>query len=200
MLGIHLADAYVGIDAYVTMLSNVVLGFGIVIVSADRSQQRLRDLAISDQLSGLRNRIAFANAVQLAPPRGTIVMIDLDRLKYINDHYGHRSGDRAIAAVGMGLSKIVPSPANAFRIGGDEFAAIFPGAPPGEVDAMLERLNSELSDAVDPERGRLDPLAISWGVAAFDENTPIDRAMSQADSALYERKVAHAERSLSRSE
>ena len=185
---VGMSDRYIGVDAYVAMLLDVILGFGIVIVSADRAQRQLRTLAISDSLSGLRNRNAFAATIKTPPARGAVAMIDLNRLKHINDSYGHRSGDRAIAYIGVGLRRIVTTVDHAFRIGGDEFALIVPEGYAADLDAQLARVHEELAAIEDPERGHDDPLGLAWGTAVFGDGVSIEDAIATADALLYQRK------------
>lgn len=136
---VTLGARYLAIESYVTMLLDIILGVGLLLCATDRAQERLRDIAVTDPLSGLRNRTAFTELLAAPPPDGAVAMIDLDRLKEINDRYGHRSGDRAIASVGAAVGRVALSAEYAFRIGGDEFALVAPKSGSADLERRARR-------------------------------------------------------------
>ena len=185
----HFLSGWVALDTYLTVLLDMVLAVGMVVLSADRAHQQLHELASSDALSGVQNRAAFAARLEQPPPTGVVAMIDVDHLKALNDRYGHRSGDRAITTIAAALKRASGNPQTIFRVGGDEFVWIVPAADARTIDERLGRLNEELAFVVAPERGRANPLSITWGVAQFARGVTIEEAMAEADGAMYVRKA-----------
>ena len=117
--------------------------------------QKMDDMYKHDALTGLYNRLGFqkvyAERIQKDDYQGisiTIIMSDLDGLKYINDNFGHADGDHSIAAVAEALKRAVPENALSARFGGDElFSVIFGECDPDsiirKIDEYLERYNAE---------------------------------------------------------
>jgi diguanylate cyclase (GGDEF)-like protein/PAS domain S-box-containing protein len=106
-----------------------------------QSVERLAEMAATDPLTGLRNRREFERLLSCVPRQPFAVLaIDIDHLKAVNDEYGHEAGDTVLQAVALTLSSLVRGWDIVARIGGDEFAALLLGAPPGEVAAVAERM------------------------------------------------------------
>ena len=147
----------------------------------------------TDELSHLHNRRHFDEQLprefHLAARSGTplsLLILDLDHFKDINDRYGHRQGDQAIRFIGQLIQKQVRKPAIACRYGGDEFAILLPRANVGQAAALAERLIRKL---VELEPNDM-PLTLSIGVANFDDDTFATAAQlfEAADAALYRAK------------
>lgn len=144
-----------------------------------------------DALTGLFNRIGFQN--QLKQLRSdpdyenipvTVLMSDLDGLKYINDTFGHAEGDSAIYQVAYSLSKSVPESSLSTRFGGDEvFSIVF-----GECDAdgIIKKINETL-DTYNETSGKPYKVATSCGYTkmVLDKNFDIAKAIKEADEAMY---------------
>jgi diguanylate cyclase (GGDEF)-like protein len=144
-----------------------------------------------DALTGLRNyrefRETLSRLLSVEPDRTTagpvsLVVIDLDRFKDVNDRYGHAAGDRLLRAAAAALSAVCRDDDNAFRIGGDEFALILPDATGDQARVIAERAHGAVT--------RLSGcFGASWGVAAAPaDGTTHDELMAAADSAMYIRK------------
>ena len=149
---------------------------------------QVRSMAVSDSLTGLANyrRLISVLEAELDRSRRTqrpfsVVLLDMDGLKSINDHYGHLTGSRAIVR----LSKILRSHSRAIdtaaRYGGDEFALVLPEAGPDIAGRVVSRIRERLSAEAEPPA-----LSVSAGVAAFPEDgdTP-EKLLGAADRALY---------------
>jgi diguanylate cyclase (GGDEF)-like protein len=170
--------------SYVVMLSGALL-------DQARLFDQVRSMAVSDSLTGLANyrRLISVLEAELDRSRRTqrsfsVVLLDMDGLKSINDQYGHLTGSRAIVR----LSKILRSHSRAIdtaaRYGGDEFALVLPEAGPDIASRVVSRIRERLSS-----EGEAPTLSVSAGVAAFpvDGDTP-EKLLGAADRALYSMK------------
>jgi diguanylate cyclase (GGDEF)-like protein len=144
-----------------------------------------------DALTGLYDRRSFDRLLQMAIARSnrygwsfTLVLLDLDHLKTINDERGHQAGDAALRGLGERMRRALRFGDNAGRIGGDEFAMILPNTESDLVPALLDRVRrAEGVDGPCP--------AFSFGVAQCpDEATEFDELVQLADSRLFEAKQA----------
>jgi two-component system cell cycle response regulator len=158
-------------------------------------QRTLLQMALRDDLTGLHNRRGFiALATQhLAWARDAgqhMVMFfaDLDGLKWINDHFGHGEGDRAISLTAACVRETFRKFDVTARLSGDEFVALIMEEPGRSADAICRRLQMNLTNCV----GADSPykLSLSVGVAHFDPGEPatLQELMKQADTALYQDK------------
>jgi diguanylate cyclase (GGDEF)-like protein len=145
-----------------------------------------------DPLTGLFDRRSFDRLLEMSVARSlryhwpfTLVVIDLDGLKEINDTQGHPAGDAAIQALSERFRRVLRFGDNAARIGGDEFAVILPNTDPDDVPMLLERIGSSQLGADRP----CPPF--SYGVAQCPaEADDMDSLFKLADSRLYEAKKA----------
>jgi len=114
-------------------------------------------------------------------------MIDANGLKQLNDQYGHGAGDQALMRIGEILAAGVRSDDVVARIGGDEFAIVFPGAPLFAANRIMRRLAEDISNATISSGQRLPTVA--WGIApALVEGTSVDALVDAADRAMYRQK------------
>jgi diguanylate cyclase (GGDEF)-like protein len=154
---------------------------------------RVRQLAITDGLTQLANRRAFDRALEReisraarADGRLSVVLIDLDHFKSLNDEYGHIAGDTVLRQVSRALARAVRSYDTIARYGGEEFAAVLPGCSAGLAFSLADRLRLAVQNAASDIK-----VTASVGVATFPydgaEATTLLRA---ADRALYASKRA----------
>lgn len=144
-----------------------------------------------DPLTSLFDRRSFDRLLEMSVARSlryhwpfTLVVIDLDELKEINDRQGHAEGDAALRALGDRFRRILRFGDNAARIGGDEFALILPNTDPDDVPPLLERVGAaQVGDRPCP--------AFSYGVAQCPaEADDMQSLFKLADARLYEAKNA----------
>jgi diguanylate cyclase (GGDEF)-like protein len=112
-------------------------------------------------------------------------MIDLDGLKAINDRFGHAAGDASLQMTARCLRACAGDAGMIYRIGGDEFAGVWPGMDPLRVRAKLTAAERELAVFTQDLSA---PVSMSWGIAPFDAQTPFADAMIAADNHLYDRR------------
>jgi diguanylate cyclase (GGDEF)-like protein len=157
--------------------------------------KELRSLALTDDLTGLYNRRAFlALATQQVKAvrrtgRGLLLFYaDVDKLKLINDSYGHRLGDFVLVKAAEVLERTFRDSDVIARLGGDEFAALALEVSRSDQDVILRRLRKNLEESRS-EDSRYQ-LSFSVGVARLDSkcSVTIGELMEQADAAMYQEK------------
>lgn len=147
-----------------------------------------------DPLTGLQDRgqldakgpamLAVASHSELAV---SLIMIDIDHFKYINDRYGHLLGDRVLCDVTAVIAKEKREGDELFRYGGEEFVLLCPEAPPG-ARTIAERIRAAVETA--PHPGIERPVTISVGIATFPAHAgDFPALLKQADEALYRAKA-----------
>ncbi len=156
-------------------------------------ESRILDLAYRDTLTGLPNRALFADRLQQAIAVSarlqrslTVVMLDLDRFKYVNDVLGHHGGDLLLVEVSRRLQQVVRRESDTIaRMGGDEFAVLLPTDGSGDVLGMVHKLQTCL-DAPFQIEGHLVDARASLGVATYPEHgEDLVALLRHADSAMY---------------
>jgi len=162
-----------------------------------RSNEMLRKLSITDPLTHLYNRRHLMETVekefQRASRKGahlSLVILDIDYFKKINDTYGHQEGDNVLVILAELVRKRLRAYDIAARYGGEEFVLLLPETPLLEAQAIADRLRLEVQDH--PFTGKLQNLimTISLGVATYPSDTIacVDALFRQADEALYRAK------------
>ncbi len=159
--------------------------------------ERAEAAAFNDSLTGLLNRRGLEKAFadlgpRMASPEGTsLLVVDVDRFKEINDGYGHAVGDQVLRGVAQILRARIKGTALAARVGGDEFAILLPETGSAGACALAERIRSTLFQARLRRTGsdeQLGQVSISVGVAHSHEAISLDQFMQKADVALYAAK------------
>lgn len=146
--------------------------------------EAMRIIAHTDPLTGLPNRRAIEESFN-DEPSVAIALVDLDHFKAINDRHGHDVGDRVIFAAGVALGS---GSALAARVGGEEFALLFRGAP-AAVAIEAERLRQRIGAYVKQMVPLLErPVTASMGLVHIGRNTSFGAAMKSADINLYAAK------------
>ena len=146
--------------------------------------EAMRIIAHTDPLTGLPNRRAIEESFNDEPPVA-IALVDLDHFKAINDRHGHDVGDRVIFAAGVALGS---GSALAARVGGEEFALLFRGAPAAvaiEAERLRQRIGAYVAQMV-PLLER--PVTASMGLVHIGRDTSFGAAMKSADINLYAAK------------
>jgi len=190
------------------MLFAVSIGATLMVDRAWRRQRRIAHLlekqAHTDPLTGLANRRHFMEVAEAELARSrrydtplSMLMIDIDHFKEVNDAYGHRAGDRVLQQLARTCQEILREVDVAGRVGGEEFAILLPETEVEGAFEVAERLRTAVAAAEVPrEEGLPIRITVSVGVAAIDGSTNLDTLMSQADDALYDAK--HCGRNLTR--
>lgn len=157
----------------------------------------LSEMSIRDSMTGLYNRLAFSKLVadffQRHKSRGEcvhVMFIDMDRLKHINDHFGHEYGDVAIQTLAKAILDNVDECAIPIRNGGDEFVIVQEAMPEEACRAFVGRIREQ----IEAEARRLSlPFAISFSVGMVytdaDSDKALDDYINMADEIMYQEKA-----------
>ena len=172
----------------------------IVAVSRDvtdqvRAREVLENLAFHDPLTGLANRALFEDRLELAMSSARrhdellgVAFLDIDDFKDINDGFGHVMGDQVLMAVAHRLESTVRHEDTVARIGGDEFAAIFPRATSIEdLEGLADKLVARVAEPVIIGLEKFDVVA-SVGLAVFEPDDDARSLLMRADIEMYEAK------------
>jgi diguanylate cyclase (GGDEF)-like protein len=212
--GFHQDDApiYLQLSPVFDAIGELGLAFGMLLMAMERIRQELEDknqqladatrqlahAARTDVLTGLLNRRGYE---ELAADKatqdysGSVVMIDVNNLKPLNDTYGHAAGDAALQLVARALRVYFRVTDPLFRTGGDEFLVILPGGNEQDVISRMLRIDDALTGQRLPGVDHALDLGIAWGVAEFRTGSELPIAVDKADRAMYVQKQGSKSRS-----
>ncbi len=167
-------------------------------LSADitEARERIENLAQTDSLTGLYNVRMFNEVWQREHEaaqgnRGvySLLMIDIDKLKEINDDFGLEAGNSAITLVAQCLQRSIRATDHAARLGGDEFAVLLPGASPEVAEAVIKRVRHNVYKTTLDVRSRMIRCSVSIGVVNYPKDARDMRDLrSLADDKMYRDK------------
>jgi len=168
------------------------------LLAADLKNARegLEELSDTDELTGLKNRRAFNNALETEIHKVTrydrplsILMLDADNLKTVNDDFGHAIGDKLIVMLAQVVEESLRKTDILARYGGDEFVAILTETPMDRAVEVAERIRVSVENTTFSSGGKRVASTISIGVSCFSkEFDQGEEIMAQADRKLYESK------------
>ena len=183
-----------GVEAHFTPnefeLTKLFAGQASIAMQNAQTHREVRVRAEQDALTGLRNHGAFQRELGAAVEGGrpfAVLMLDLDAFKRFNDANGHPAGDGLLVEIAAGMTRATRETDRLYRYGGDEFAALLPGADRVVAHEVAERIRRAVRERTAAKAG-LDGLAvsISAGVACYPEDGRTkDELVAVADRALY---------------
>ena len=163
-------------------------------ISSERSEAQLNHtLARTDPLTGLCNRRGMARQLEEiwsaggTAPRGSLLLLDIDHFKAVNDVHGHHAGDQVLQAVGRLLVRTCRGPDTVSRWGGEEFLILLPDAEPDAAVRVAGRVLSAVREARMPHG---HPVTLSCGVVGVAEVGALAEGLHLADARLYAAKHA----------
>jgi diguanylate cyclase (GGDEF)-like protein len=167
-----------------------------------RLRDALRELALTDPLTGLANRRQLDTRLEEQLDKAfrsghpiSCLMLDVDHFKRFNDTFGHEAGDAVLREVGALLRSSVREPELAFRYGGEEFTLLLPGLDAERAAERAEELRGRLADLKTAHDGTdLGPITVSVGVACAPELCRLGRLLQVADNALLDAKARGRDR------
>lgn len=155
-----------------------------------------RDLALIDPLTGIANRFAYNERLQLEVARWkryrsplTLVIWDIDRFKDVNDRYGHQAGDKALTLIAQLIRQHIRETDFVARYGGEEFVLLLPETALKDAAAAGEHIRREVMTCGFHYHGEPVPITISCGMSEFREGDTGEQVFGRADAALYRAKV-----------
>jgi diguanylate cyclase (GGDEF)-like protein len=180
----------------------IVKGFGFLLLCKQEDDRKMLNLATVDCLTGLLNRYAFfdrAEALRRHPAGAaqmSLLMLDLDHFKRINDRFGHATGDDALRLFAQTAQAVLAGRGVVGRLGGEEFALAL-AAPLDEALQLAERLRAAVSGA--PLHTCNEPygMSVSIGVVGLATGEMLTAGLARADQALYNAKAAGRNRVVS---
>jgi diguanylate cyclase (GGDEF)-like protein len=162
-------------------------------------RDEMRALAITDPLTGVANRrqLALCGALEVKKAVRhkrpvSVLMVDIDRFKSINDAWGHPTGDRVIQSLARAMVANVRDTDVVGRLGGEEFAVVLPDSEPRGACILAERLRDHVERAagVLSDGGSRVDFTVSIGVAGLEDgNATFEDILGRADKAMYEAKA-----------
>lgn len=200
IFGIKLREAVFGLISLIALF-NIYTIYQEILIQRLRRQllekqdhsSLLRNLAMVDPLTGLYNRRfgeqRLAAEVARSERRGhplTVLLMDLNDFKLINDNYGHPAGDQVLQDFGSRLNHAIRGSDVAVRLGGDEFLVVLPDCDTQQLQHVLDRLGTLETDW----QGRKVPVAFAAGWSEYRAGDHPEEMLARADEALYTNKRA----------
>lgn len=199
----------VGGERILSVRANPIPGGGVITLYTDITERkafekRLIEMATLDELTGLVNRREFFTLGHHEERRAareghvlSVMMVDADYFKKINDTYGHAVGDDVLRDLAENCRKIFRKTDIVGRYGGEEFAVILPGAEEEMAKIIAERLRKSIEEsAVNTEKGDVN-YTVSIGIAsAQGQDVKIEELLDRADRALYMAKAQGRNRAI----
>lgn len=203
---------FLGYISFYDLFLEMLFGIGLIIWAMENNERKLtnvharalddtlryRKRAQLDPLTETYNRLFLdENRPALARDSagGSIVLIDVDELKSINDKEGHEEGDKAIWTVAAAIKKLIRGDDYVIRWGGDEFLVVLPGMEEEIARKRFYMLPSKIEEVRESPRSSSRAyrkfISASVGVTPYSKRVPFDAAVEIADKMMYERKKAH---------
>ena len=181
--------AFVAVYAFAILVATI----GMVLMATDRLRGELEHLASHDSLTGALSRRALIEACERELERCqrknhvmSLLMIDLDHFKVINDSHGHLVGDRVLVDFVARVTAVLRRPDRFGRFGGEEFVALLPETSVEDARIVAERIRADIASADAPPW-----YTVSIGAAtSFADDATVDSLLARADDALYQAKAA----------
>ena len=190
----------IGVSIAIALLQEpaaaMVAAFPLILIHRALAVPSLRAQALRDHKTGLLNTRGIAQAGRSELERArrfdrplSLLMLDVDDLRDINNRYGHLVGDAALMALTEALRAELRDFDLCARFGGDEFIVLLPETPPAEAHAVARRIHTRIGESGLPANGESVSFRVSIGAAARSaDDTTLDALIARADAAMYEAK------------
>lgn len=194
----HNAMHWVQVITFISVMATVLLGsVGFILMIKERTDREVMHLAMTDSLTGVPNRRALIDQAELilAQRNGSpmsLLMLDVDHFKRINDTYGHPAGDEVLRQATDLMAQRLRAGDVLGRYGGEEFCVIAPNTDSVGALTLAEVLREIIAiTPLQSEAGEIN-VTMSIGIAccASDEKRELKRLLAEADAALYQAKQA----------
>jgi diguanylate cyclase len=196
--GLQALNAQFGIAAVGVLAPFVLVAFSttLLVENINTAKSRIRALSERDELTSLYNMRAFArlaehehDAARRNERAYSILMVDIEHLKTINDTYGHEAGSRAVILVAEALLRLTRSTDVVARYGGDEFIVLLSGAEQGVAEEVAQRIRNVVFATTLEVGAKMVRIKANVGAASFPESgNNLQTVMAAADRAMYKDK------------
>jgi diguanylate cyclase (GGDEF)-like protein len=197
-VGLQGLDGQFAIAAVGVLAPFVLVAFSttLLVENINTAKSRIRALSERDELTSLYNMRAFARLADLehdAASRSdrnySILMIDIEHLKTVNDTYGHEAGSRAVSLVGDALLRLTRSSDIVARYGGDEFIALLSDVAKEPAEEVAQRIRNVVFSTTLEVDVKMVRIKVNVGAASYPENgNNLQAVMAAADRAMYKDK------------
>ncbi|HEY6464417.1 MAG TPA: MASE1 domain-containing protein [Candidatus Acidoferrales bacterium] len=189
-------DSLLLLQAFMAIVSAMTIALAAISAQRRHMETEILNLAVTDSLTGLANYRKLVDVLDAEVKRSnrtgrtfSVLLIDMDQLKRINDRFGHLAGSRALCRLGDILRVYCRSIDTAARFGGDEFALVMPETSEREAQQVAARICARADQ--DPEQ---PSISVSIGTAVYPRSgETVDLLLEAADRAMYEMKHFHHE-------
>ncbi len=177
-------------------IAKIICSESAKFIKTNLDYQHVKELAVRDGLTGLYNYRHFQEMLSYTvahsdryDEKASLVLIDVDDLKYVNDTYGHQAGDSVLSFVGKVLVESLRKTDVSARYGGDEFAVILPNTNKRGSLIVAQKIKNSIKNMPFRFKGEEFEITLSIGIATYPENAPDNETLiEKADRALYESK------------
>lgn len=195
-IGTQLTGRHDGLGAWLAagQIAFIIFrAFSLLILQAERGQNLLLDQMERDWLTGAFNRAGLDRIVRTfagchAPRMLTVMMLDLDRFKTLNDTFGHAAGDAALRIFAEIAHEALGRQGHLVRWGGDEFVCVLPDVSTTQARAIGTSIATRFAQTMAPRMATHGTLGVSFGIVEGEPHTPIVDLIADADRAMYRAK------------
>jgi len=169
---------------------------GFILMVSQRLRNDLMEMATIDVLTRIPNRRATQvflekelSRAQRTQSEISVLLIDIDNFKQVNDRWGHSVGDYVLVKTAGIFQSMIRKQDWVGRWGGEEFLMIVPGSPHCDAESLAERVRSEIANSEYSHGATSFGITISIGIACANQSDQIDQILKSADKALYRAKL-----------
>lgn len=161
-----------------------------ILESLEDKFKEYKKLSFIDPLTGLLNRRAFDEEINRLKDKipFSIIYLDIDDFKIINDTYGHTIGDEVLKEIGEILNNFIRKDTKAFRLGGEEFAILLPEVDDKNSYKIAERIRKVIENHNIRKDDKIISYTASFGITTFKKGENVDELLKRADEAMYKAK------------